>query len=551
MKKNKFTLGWFFISLLMAFAVTACDDDDNDVVNVTFPEKQTIGGAVNETKSLTFDAVADWTLTSSTTWCYFITEETPAAKAAEGVKEYAISGKAGKQTVTIGISEEGQEYDQATVASIIIRMNGQEAVLAEVTRNAAGRTFKLYKKGEGDAWVEVSAEEGIEAGYDNFIQYKAEANFRFAATNRPEWLSIEGGSIVGTANKEVLFGIKVIDNRPDFSKYAQKGNLNFQDEEGKSIYTYAVDYKGMSPEAMSYEGPKQWNWTVAKDGKTYYQTNSGISGTEETISEYRKFVEFTITAKDDEFEPIFVEEYQESGMTMYRLSVYPEDNVNWMHVTKYENGKVRVTVDESEEERTGYVFVFPKALYDKIAEDPFGDNGLFEMNPETSTQQLKYEYTENNLLMNFVQKEQKQAGDEGSGFKITYTDSEGSPAEAEITHKPELSNNYGTEDCYEFTQPQTGMIDQSFYIDPMLEGTYDVDWTYSVLYKGDNEYTDTEEHVIEWDNDKKQIKVWYQNSMAAEANIEFIFKKKTSDGWPGETLKVLLMVPHTNAETQK
>ena len=52
-------------------------------------------------------------------------------------------------------------------------------------------------------------------------------------------------------------------------------------------------------------------------------------------------------------------------MTMYRLSVYPEDNVNWMHVTKYENGKVRVTVDESEEERTGYVFVFPKALYEK------------------------------------------------------------------------------------------------------------------------------------------------------------------------------------------
>ncbi|MFR5959450.1 MAG: hypothetical protein ACLUHA_09075 [Bacteroides stercoris] len=84
MKKNKFTLGWFFISLLMAFAVTACDDDDDNVATVTFPEKQTIGGAASETKSLTFDAVADWTLTSSSTWCYFITEETPAAKAARG-----------------------------------------------------------------------------------------------------------------------------------------------------------------------------------------------------------------------------------------------------------------------------------------------------------------------------------------------------------------------------------------------------------------------------------------------------------------------------------
>lgn len=513
MKKNKFTLGWFFISLLMAFAVTACDDDDNDVVNVTFPEKQTIGGAVNETKSLTFDAVADWTLTSSSTWCYFITEETPAAKAAEGVKEYAISGKAGKQTVTIGISEEGQEYDQATVASIIIRMNGQEAVLAEVTRNAAGRTFKLYKKGEGDAWVEVSAEEGIEAGYDNFIQYKAEANFRFAATNRPEWLSIEGGSIVGTANKEVLFGIKVIDNRPDFSKYAQKGNLNFQDEEGKSVFTYAVDYKGMNPEAMSYEGPKQWNWTVAKDGKTYYQTNSGISGTEETISEYRKFVEFTITALNDEFEPIFVEEYQKSGKTMYRLSLYEEDNVNWMHMTKYGNGKVRITVDESNEERTGYVFVFPKALYDKIAEDPFGDNGLFEMNLETSTQELKYTYTENNLLMNFVQKDMNTSAD-AAPLEVTYMDMiTGQRKEIELTKVEEegLISDYGTDKIY--SVPSN--INNSLFIKPTLDGEWDF-----TAYMGDKVVTE----LVEKTSDT-EVNIWLGDIAPLNTDIHVFFRQ--------------------------
>jgi len=420
MKKNKFTLGWFFISLLMAFAVTACDDDDNDVVNVTFPEKQTIGGAVNETKSLTFDAVADWTLTSSSTWCYFITEETPAAKAAEGVKEYAISGKAGKQTVTIGISEEGQEYDQATVASIIIRMNGQEAVLAEVTRNAAGRTFKLYKKGEGDAWIEVSAEEGIEAGYDNFIQYKAEANFRFAATNRPEWLSIEGGSIVGTTNQAVLFGIKVIENRPDFSKYAQKGNLNFQDEEGKSVFTYAVDYKGMNPEAMSYEGPKQWNWEVSLDGKSFIQTNQGISGGSESSS-YNKFVEFTITALNDQFYPIYVEEYTDfQGNPGYEYFLADESAWMKLEVKDAKTGKARVTVSQLDpeqsdiEERTGYVFAFPKALYDKIAEDPENkDYGLFVSTDNgegmPAQKELRYEYTESNLLMNLVQKELKSA----------------------------------------------------------------------------------------------------------------------------------------------
>ena len=80
--------------------------------------------------------------------------------------------------------------------------------------------------------------------------------------------------------------------------------------------------------------------------------------------------------------------------------------------------------------------------------------------------------------------------------------------------------------------------------------TYDVDWTYKV-YQGTNRYENTDEHTIEWDSDKKQIKVWYQNSVSAEADIEFLFKKKMEDGWPGETLKVLLMIPHTNAETQK
>ena len=37
MKKNKFTLGWFFISLLMAFAVTACvSHDDGQALYVSF-----------------------------------------------------------------------------------------------------------------------------------------------------------------------------------------------------------------------------------------------------------------------------------------------------------------------------------------------------------------------------------------------------------------------------------------------------------------------------------------------------------------------------------
>ena len=262
----------------------------------------------------------------------------------------------------------------------------------------------------------------------------------------------------------------------------------------------------MNPEAMSYEGPKQWNWTVAKDGKTYYQTNSGISGTEETISEYRKFVEFTITAKDDEFEPIFVEEYQEYGMTMYRLSVYPEDNVNWMHVTKYENGKVRVTVDESEEERTGYVFVFPKALYDKIAEDPFGDNGLFEMNPETSTQQLKYEYTENNLLMNFVQKDMSSSQD---AEMLEVTDNQNKKIEVTKVTEEGIVSDYGTDKIYSVESKNV----TSFFIKPNLSGAWE-----HMAWMGNKDVTD----LCEITEDGK-LNIWIGDSLPLEEDIHIRF----------------------------
>lgn len=99
-----------------------------------------------------------------------------------------------------------------------------------------------------------TADQPIEAGYSKYVTYKAEANFPFAATNRPEWLDIKGGAIVGTVNKAVEFGIKVVEGRPELSKYEQSGAINFQAEDGKGLFTYALNYQGMDPEAMEYEG---------------------------------------------------------------------------------------------------------------------------------------------------------------------------------------------------------------------------------------------------------------------------------------------------------
>ena len=329
------------------------------------------------------------------------------------------------------------------------------------------------------------------------------------------------------------FGIKVVDGHPEFSKYEQTGNINFQDEEGKSIFTYPVNYKGMNPEAMSYTGPSQWNWNVSLDGHTFTQTSTGVSGTEESTSEYRNFVEYKVTALNDDFEPIFVEKYQEGS---YKVSTDSEDEVDWMHMKKYDNGKVRITVDESSEERTGYVFVFPKALYEKIAEDAFGDNGLFEMNPETGTQELKYAYTENNLLMNFVQKDKKEQGtEEEEAFKVTYYDAMWNPVEAELTKVTEedLVQNYKTELIYSKPLPDTK---RGFSCDVLMEGENGSDWSFEVLQGGDK-FEDSDEHSITCE-DGKILTIYFANAYTLEQEIHIIIKDQNR-----ENKKVLIITP--------
>ena len=128
-----------------------------------------------------------------------------------------------------------------------------------------------------------------------------------------------------------------------------------------------------------------------------------------------------------------------------------DDKSAWMklEVKDAKSGKARVTVtpldteESGMDERTGYVFVFPKALYDKIAADPENkDYGLFVSTDSgegmPALKELRYEYTESNLLMNFVQKKQKSSG--------------GDEEEKAIEIISQYYENYGkTVECTEIT----------------------------------------------------------------------------------------------------
>lgn len=417
MKKNKFTLGWLFMTLLMLCCVTtACNDDDETATAVSFPQKQKIGGEVGDTKELTFDAVADWQLASSATWCRFVTETG---------EEFSLAGKAGSQTVTLKISAEGQDYgDNVSVATLSLFMGGQEAVIAEVVRNAKAYQLKVYKKvkkGDSDAeeLVELGKDEPMVAGYDSYLSYVVKANFRFAATDRPEWLIIEGNSVVGAPNVDALVNLQV----PASSVYAKKqqnGTLSFQDEAGKAFYSFPVSYAGMAKEAIRIAGPSNdpWNWEVALDGQTFSKTS--ISGAEstETTSTFRKFVEYNVTAFNDDYEALFVEKVEQAPgyftfVTSVDEPVSEEQPASWMHMEKKGNGVTRITVDASDKEREGYIFIFPKVLYDKVAIDPWSEElGFLSVERDFMTGEVSlaigYQFEQNNLAMNVLQKEKMQ-----------------------------------------------------------------------------------------------------------------------------------------------
>lgn len=474
--RHKFGVTWFFISLVMALGVSACsDDDDNDIIP-TFPEKQTINSNGNETRELTFDAGTNWQLTSSAAWCRFMVD---------GVEEYSLSGNAGKQTVTIQITDEAQKFDVRTTAQLTLTMGNTKAIIADVVRNVKGRELKIYNSA-GDEIKE------IKVGYKDYISFVVKANFHFAATNRPEWVNIAGNTVTGSGSDKngVTGKVKVIDDI-QYKKYQLNDIITFADDEGLASFDFPIVYDGMDRDKIEISGPNAWNWEVSLDGQTFTQTSSaGASGTT-SASTYNKFVPFTIQAYKDEFVPVYVTKVTEWGMTRFVIDS-EEEPVKWMHLDG-KKGNMRLTVDaSSEEERVGYVLVFPKEVYDSV-EDWW--KFLIEMDPETYTQDIKYKYQEQNLVMSFTQKQKKAETPDEQAFKVTYMDPDDNYATKEIpctkVTDEALIADYGTTEIYTIEQPNSASY---ITVNPFMEGDLNIDWNFAA-YIGDNEASGVEGDV--------------------------------------------------------
>lgn len=182
---------WLFIGLLMAFCLAACSDDDDNAVTPIFPEKQNLICNSNDTREFTFTANTNWSLASSAIWCKFKTDDE--------LGEFVLSGTAGTQTVTLVITNDNMQVGDVSVAKLELTMGGQTIVIGEVTRSKVDYELKIYDK-EGN---DITKDGVLKVGYQEYVLFDVEANFRFAATNLPGWVELDGGSLVGPVNKKV------------------------------------------------------------------------------------------------------------------------------------------------------------------------------------------------------------------------------------------------------------------------------------------------------------------------------------------------------------
>lgn len=356
------------LAMMIMTAFTACSDDDNEGnKTVVFPELANISSAAGETTELSFEASADWELSSNAGWCKFQNGE---------FLESLIYGKAGKQTVTIMTSADGQNYNEDAVAEITLKMGNASQVIYKVTRakreyadlvvsdeagNIYDRTHPLTIKGNTATSpvytvIKAQAESGVKIGFTN-----------------PEWLSYvideKAGTYQFTFNTANTSGLN--------PKYPITGNsytLTFVTEDATTAKTdkvrkveIPVVYEGLQRDAIGIS-PTYLNALASVTGKEL-SDDTGIL----------EQMQSTVTVYNDEFETVIfaaTKEVNDEGEEEFTYDF--NTTVNWLHAvtgTGSNKDKVTVTADTNREtaERAATVMIFPKAVYDEIKGDWAGN----------------------------------------------------------------------------------------------------------------------------------------------------------------------------------
>lgn len=395
---------WLVLMALVSVTLfTACSSDD-DAVTPVFPQVQPIAGEAGEVKEFTFEANENWSLSSDKIWCKLVQGEKADA--------FVLNGTAGKQTIKVKITDDDASKDMS-VAQLFLSMGGQKVAVAEVTRSAAGYKLQVFDAAGNDI-----TETGITVGYKDLAEqpiynkFTVKSNYRFAVTNTPAWVDLEGGFMVGTPNKDAVGGVSFKENQGVSAKYAiaKDGNytITFTSEDGKAAKTVPVIFEGMPEDMMEITRPNkkyasEWNvWNVSLDGKVFTQNGSSLNGGETNNFTFHNFVPFTLKTLDDAYQ-LVVFKKTKNGLLVDESGAVKLQG---------EKGNVKLTIEPlSSGSRTFLVYALPQAKYKTLENGP--DDML-----ENNYTEVKIDYN-NYILMEVVQKEEKKGDSEVTAPIVT------------------------------------------------------------------------------------------------------------------------------------
>lgn len=381
---------WLVLMALVSVTLfTACSSDD-DAVTPVFPQVQTIGGAAGAELDFTFDANESWSLSSDKIWCKLVQGEKADA--------FVLNGTAGKQTIKVKITADDAS-DDMSVAQLFLNMGGQKVAIAEVKRSAADHILTVYDADGNDI-----TETGITVGYNVYTKFTVKSNFRFAVTNTPAWVDLEGGFLVGTPNKDAVGGVAFKENQGVSAKYAiaKDGNytITFTSEDGKAAVTIPVIYNGMTTSTMdvTYPTSSQWAvWNVSLDGKVFTQNGSSLNGGDTNDFTFYNFVPFTLKTLGDAYQ-LVVFDKKEDGL---------REETSGAVKLQGEKGDVKLTVAPlGSGSREFLVYALPQSVFESL------ENGLDGM-LEEDFMTVKSDY-DRYFLMDVVQKEANSSADDQS-----------------------------------------------------------------------------------------------------------------------------------------
>ena len=387
---------WLVLMALVSVTLfTACSSDDDDAVTPVFPQVQTFGGAAGTEFDFTFDANESWSLSSDKIWCKLVQGEKTDA--------FVLNGTAGKQTIKVKITADDAS-DDMSVAQLFLNMGGQKVAIAEVKRSAADHILTVYDAAGNDI-----TGTGITVGYNVYNKFTVKSNFRFAVTNTPAWVDLEGGFLVGTPNKEVVGGVSFKEDQGVSAKYAiaKDGNytITFTSEDGKAAVTIPVIYNGMTTSTMdvTYPTSSQWAvWNVSLDGKVFTQNGSSLTGGDTNDFTFYNFVPFTLKTLGDAYQ-LVVFDKKEDGL---------REETSGAVKLQGEKGDVKLTVAPlGSGSREFLVYALPQSVFESL------ENGLDGM-LEEDFMTVKSDY-DRYFLMDVVQKEEKKGDSEVTAPIVT------------------------------------------------------------------------------------------------------------------------------------